>query len=207
MATRTKIAELLAIAATQCPAGAPTDRDSKRLVLESWVDLFADVEDGALAAAVKAHALDPERGRFFPIASDLARHLPRPPALPELADADAEAWERICATGWYGTAPALDDVQQAAWDHVGGRWATSGRGDAEADNVKIAIATRRRRFLAFCATRRTEALRPALPPPPDRLAIPDIPGAGALRALLGGDDPHAEARARHLAADRARSSA
>jgi len=204
MATRQKIAELLALATVQCPVGAP-DKDSRGVVLAAWLDMFAAVDDDVLATAVKAHALDPDRGRFFPVASDLARHLPRPMQLPELADADADAWGRILAAGWYDTGPHdLDDVQRAAWSHVGGRWATSGRGDAEASSPEIASASRRKRFLAYCSTRRQAQLRPLLPPPDPSRAIPDVHGATVLRGILGGSDPHADARARILDAERTR---
>ena len=155
-------------------------------VLVLWGSLLSELGDEEFTAAVRAHLLDPERGRWWPTPADLLRGRPAPRSE---RDQDAAAWDAILAhLARHGIAPGLREhltTTQLQALHDGGGLHTLSQASGGA------LSSLRSAYLDRCA--RLRATRFAeLHTAPLQLGAP--PEAAPVLRLLEGSAPAPLAR-------------
>lgn len=109
MATRKGVMDALS------PAAAIHDRALTVPVLDAWVDALGDFPDAAIAAAVREHMRDPDRGRFFPKPADIIAVLRAAGANDGRPSAD-EAWSML----------PFDEAASVVWtDEMAQAWGSA----------------------------------------------------------------------------------
>lgn len=139
-----------------------------------WLELFADVGDEALVAAVKKCCVEPGRS-FFPGAGDVRKYLTKPIELPDVP----KTLRQISKLGQYHPArswidPRVETVREKLGDAIANAYASIGPVRLYSENDTTRDIAERDFGALLTEELRTESLQIAAPSQPKKLN-PGVP--------------------------------